>query len=498
LNSKDNPVLVLGATGYVGGRLVPMLLTRGWKVRAAGRSDRKIAARPWGHHPNLEIVVADAQDTAALTEAMRGCSIVYYLVQSVKPGEEDHASLDRRLAYSTVQAARQAGVEWIICFSGLGNLTSLSEQLRDRYEVGEILTLGGAKVTQLRAPLVLGSGGASFEMIRAFCGYLRVMFAPRWMDTKCQPIAITNVITYLAGCLDHPETIGEIYEIGGPDVLTWRELFRIYAEEAGLPQRLVLVLPLRIHQISIWWMNLVTPVSIALIRPLVERMRKEILCRDTRLRSIIPQNLLSCRDAIKKALDEVRQNEVTSSCFDAGSTRLPAWAESLAKSETRVFRDTFVITLDSTPETAWNVVKRIGGDNGWYFGTFLWRIRGFVDEILGGPGLSRGRRHVDTVAVGDHLDFWRVVEAEEPWRLLLRAEMLAPGEALLEFRIEAMPDGSTKLRMIPSFEPRGFGGKIYWWLIAPSHSLLFGVMLKQMAKAAGVRVLHGPLRLKEN
>ncbi len=488
-------VLVLGATGYVGGRLVPLLLARGWKVRAAGRSGSKIAARPWGRHANLEIVTADALDTEALAEAMRGCRVVFYLIHSIRPGKEDFATLDRRIAYSTVRAAREAGVEWIIHFTGLGNPSHLSAQLRARYEVGEILALGGAKVTQLRAPLVLGSGGASFEMIRAFCGYLRVMFAPRWMDARCQPIAIANVVEYLAGCLEHPETMGQVYEIGGPDVLTWRQLFHIYAEEAGLPPRLVLVLPLRIHRISIWWMNLVTPVSMALIRPLIERMRNEVLCRDNRIRAIIPQRLMTCRDAITTALGEVFLNQVASSCYDAGSTHLPDWAGGQAEAETTVFRDIFAITLDGPPELAWNVVKRIGGDNGWYFGTFLWQLRGFVDEIIGGPGLSRGRRQVDVVALGDHLDFWRVVAVEEHNRLLLRAEMLAPGEAFLEFQIRTLAGGATELRMIPSFRPRGFWGRIYWGLIAPSHLLLFSSMLRQMAKAAKACILSGPSRI---
>jgi len=489
MDRRTKPVLVLGATGYVGGRLVPLLLARGWKVRAAGRSDRKIQSRPWGKHPDLEIVVADALDTEVLTEAMRGCRAVFYLIHSVRPGEQDFATLDRRIAYSTVRAAREAGVDWIIYFTGLGNPAHLSDQLRSRYEVGEILALGGAKVTQLRAPLVLGSGGASFEMIQAFCGYLRVMFAPRWMDARCQPIAIANVVEYLAGCLEHPETIGQVYEIGGPEVLTWRKLFRIYAEEAGLPERLILVLPIRFHQISIWWMNLVTPVSVALIRPLVERMRDEILCRDERIREIIPQKLLSCRDAITKALAEVYRNEVTSSCFDAGSIRLPEWIGTQDNVETKIYRDSFCTILDGSPELAWNVVKRIGGNTGWYFGTYLWRMRGFVDVLLGGPGLSRGRRHVDTVTVGDHLDFWRVVEVEENHRLLLRAEMLAPGEALLEFLIQKRPDGTTSLCMNPIFVPRGIWGRIYWWIIAPSHALMFKPMLKQMVKAAGAHVL---------
>ena len=492
---SNKPVLVLGATGYVGGRLVPLLLEQGWKVRAVGRSDEKIKARPWGNHPNLEIIVADALDTATLTDAMHGCEAVFYLIQSIRPGESDFATLDRQIAYSAVRAARKAEMHWFIHFSGLGHEEHLSAQLCSRYEVGEILSLGGAKVTQLRAPLVLGSGGASFEMIRAFCGYLRIMFAPRWMDTKCQPIAISNVIEYLAGCLSHPETAGQVYQVGGPEVLTWRKLFRIYADEAQLPERVVVVLPLRIHQISIGWMNLVTPVSAALIRPLIERMQDEILCSDNHIQDIIPQKLLTCREAITQALSETYRNEVVSSCFDAGSTQLREWGVSGRQSEVKVYRDSFFIILDGSPELTWNVVKSIGGNTGWFFGTFLWRIRGFIDKMLGGPGLSRGRRHIDSIAVGDCLDFWRVVAVDEQ-NLLLKAEMLAPGKALLEFRMQVLPDGTNELRMTPSFEPRGLLGRLYWWIIAPSHSLMFGTMLKQMAKAANASVLKGPTYVK--
>lgn len=489
----SEPVLVLGATGYVGGRLVPQLLEHGHRVRAAARSLEKLKARPWADHPNLELVQADALDVPALTAAMRGCRAMYYMVHSIRPGVADFATLDREIAYCTVQAAREAGLPWIIHFTGLGgDPEHLSEQLRSRYEIGRILTLGGSRVTQLRAPLVLGSGGASFEMIRALCEHLRIMIVPRWVDTRCQPIAIANVIEYLAECLDHPETVGETYEIGGPDVLAWHQLFRIYAEEAGLPRRLILSLPLRTTRLSIAWVNLLTPVSVALIKPLVERMRTEVLCHDDRLARIIPQRLLSCREALAQALREVREDEVATSCFDAGSTQLPDWARGAARPGAKVFHDTFAVTLAGPPEAAWDVVKRIGGDNGWYFGTFLWKMRGLMDEICGGPGLSRGRRHVLTVAAGDHLDFWRVVEVEERHRLLLRAEMLAPGEALLEFQVRRLEDGTTELRMTPSFEPRGFWGRVYWWLIAPSHSLVFRPMLKQMARAAGVRILSGP------
>lgn len=496
MDLRDKPVLVLGATGYVGGRLVPLLLEQGWKVRAVGRSNQKIKARSWGNHPKLEIFVADALDTSVLADAMQGCMAVFYLIQSIRPGESDFATLDRQIAYSAVKAARKTGMNWFIHFSGLGHQTHLSAQLRSRYEVGEILALGGARVTQLRAPLVLGSGGASFEMIRAFCGNLRIMFAPRWMDTKCQPIAISNVIEYLAGCLRHPETAGQVYQVGGPEVLTWRKLFRIYADEAQLPERIVVVLPLRIHQISIGWMNLVTPVSAALIRPLIERMQDEILCQDNHIQDIIPQHLLTCREAITKALSETYRNEVVSSCFDAGSAQLQEWDVSMRQSGAKVYRDSFFIILDGSPELTWNVVKNIGGNTGWYFGTFLWRIRGFIDKLLGGPGLSRGRRHADSIDVGDCLDFWRVVAVDQQ-RLLLKAEMLAPGKAMLEFHIKVLPDGTNELRMTPSFEPRGFWGQLYWWIIAPSHSLMFGSMLKEMAKAADARVLKGPTYVKE-
>ncbi|MCM0756548.1 SDR family oxidoreductase [Desulfovibrio aminophilus] len=495
MERSGSPVLVLGSTGYVGGRLVPLLLERGFRVRAAGRSLEKIRSRPWGRHPNLEPVVADALDEASLTEAMRGCRAAYYLVHSMRPGARDFAALDRKAACNMVRAAKASGLARIIYLSGLGDDSArLSEHLRSRHEVGELLALGPAAVTQLRAAMILGSGSASFEILRHLCERLPFMLTPRWVDTKCQPAAISNVLEYLAGCLEHEETAGRTYEIGGPDVLSYRELFRLYAEVAGIRPPLILALPVLTPRLSAWWVNLVTPVPAALVRPLVEGLANEVVCRDERIRELLPQELLSCREAIATALDRTRQNAVPSCCFDAGSACLPEWAAcgDAPYAGGAVFRTTYSVTLAGTPEQAWEVVARIGGDTGWYFGDLLWRLRALMDKLAGGPGFTRGRRSAETPAVGDHLDFWRVLAVDPPRRLLLLAEMRLPGEALLEFRIERQESGPTRLSMTPSFLPRGLWGLAYWWAFYPSHAFLFKNMLRHMARAAGLRVLSGP------
>jgi uncharacterized protein YbjT (DUF2867 family) len=500
--TKDAPpVLVLGATGYVGGRLVPMLLARGWKVRAAGRSTAKITARSWGDHENLEAVEADLFDEESLRKAMQGCETAYYLVHSMS-AKHDFAEADREAAYNAVEAANEAGLKRFIYLGGLGEESQdgpeLSHHLRSRAEVGRILKLGCADTTILRAAMILGSGSASFEIMRYLCDRLPVMVTPRWVNTKAQPISIRNVLGYLAGCLDTPETIGQTLDIGGPDILSYAELFQIYTQEAGLGRQRLISLPVMTPRLSSYWINLVTPVPMGLARPLAEGLANEVICRDNRIRDMIPQDLVSCRDAIKFAFARTNQMQVDTHCFDTGDACVPEWSAEGDASYAggTVFRDKYVARLQGDVDKVWDVIEHIGGEAGWYFGDPLWRFRGFLDRLLGGPGLRRGRTDPDSVRIGDALDFWRVVDVRDKKRLLLKAEMRLPGEALLEFRIEPLWEKAVELRMNASFMPRGLFGLLYWYAVYPFHTLIFGNMIENIARLASVHMYEPPKKVK--
>ena len=500
-------VFVAGATGYVGGRLTPLLLARGHVVHAAVRSPRKLLARPWGAHPNLRIFAADVTDKASLAAAMQGCSAAFYLVHSMGAGG-DFAQADRQAAANMSQAAAEAGVGRIIYLSGLGDdAPGLSEHLRSRTEVGRIFSEGAVPATVLRAAVILGSGSASFEIIRNLVERLPVMITPLWVRTRCQPIAISNVLGYLLGCLDNPATTGLTLDIGGPDVITYGELFRIYARAARIRPPLIVPVPLLTPGLSAFWVNLVTPVPAHLVRPLILGLKNEVVCRDQRILDLVPQALLSCAEAIAAALAELRQGGAATCCFDAGMPCAPpelGQAASCPAEWTRagdagfaggnVFRADYAATLAADPAHVWETVQRIGGDTGWYAGNLLWRVRGFADKLLGGPGLSRGRRDGATVAVGEALDFWRVLAVEPGRRLLLLAEMKLPGAATLELRLGPV-EGGTELLLLTSFQPRGLWGLAYWWAMWPAHGLLFPAMLRNLAQAAGARLTAGPKAL---
>lgn len=506
-------VFVAGATGYVGGRLAPLLLSRGHVVHAAVRNPRKLAARPWGAHPNLRVLAADVTDKASLAAAMRGCSVAFYLVHSMGAGG-DFAQADRQAASNMAQAAAEAGVERIIYLSGLGDdAPGLSEHLRSRSEVGRILTQGPVPATVLRAAVILGSGSASFEIIRNLVERLPLMITPRWVHTRCQPIAISNVLGYLLGCLENPATSGLTLDIGGPDVVTYGELFRIYARAAGIRAPLILPVPLLTPGLSAFWVNLVTPVPAHLVRPLIEGLKNEVVCHDERILDLVPQDLLGCQEAIAAALSETRQGGAASCCFDAGTPCAPrelAQAASCPAEWTRagdasfaggtVFQADYAATLDAAPARVWETVQRIGGDTGWYAGNLLWRVRGFVDKLLGGPGLARGRRDALLLSEGDSVDFWRVLAVEPSRRLLLLAEMKLPGAATLDLRLRPVEGGlgnGTELLLLTSFQPRGLWGLAYWWAMWPAHGLLFPAMLRNIARAAGARIIAGPKALEK-
>ena len=498
---RDKPVLVTGATGYVGGRLVPRLLDRGFKVRAAGRSAAKVEARPWARRDGCRAVALDVFDPASLEAAMRGCSAAFYLIHSMGPGSsKDFADKDKTAARNFAHAAERSGLERILYLGGLGdeNDPDLSEHLRSRLDTGRALMAGSVPVTWLRAAVILGSGSASFEILRHLADRLPIMITPRWVNTRSQPIAISNVLGYLAGCLDNPDTAGQIFDIGGPDVLTYRELLQTYARVAGLRRRLIIPLPVLTPRLSALWVNLVTPVSMSLIRPLVEGLRNTAVCRDNRIRELVPQDLLTCEQAMRRALDRI--DAPPTCCYDAetgaGGACTPEWTTcgDAAYAGGEVLGAAYAALLAGTPERVWAPIARLGGKTGWYYGNFLWRLRGLMDKLIGGPGLRRGRRHPTEIRVGDALDFWRAVEVDKHERLLLKAEMKVPGEAFLEFALR--PEGqATRLTMRSLFKPKGAPGLAYWWLTWPLHQLIFRNMHKRVARAAGLAVLEPSRRV---
>jgi uncharacterized protein YbjT (DUF2867 family) len=494
---ERKPVLVTGATGYVGGRLVPQLLSSGYRVRVIGRSLSKLRCRPWAADPNIELAEADVLDEETLARAAEGCWAAFYLVHSMNPRTKDLARTDRGAALNMVKAAAAARLRRIVYLGGLGSDDpSLSEHLRSRSEVGRILQSGPVPATFLRAAMILGSGSASFEILRYLVERLPVMTTPRWVRTPVQPIAIRNVLHYLQGCLEHDEVEGGTFDIGGPDVLTYHSLMQIYAEEAGLPRRWIIPVPVLTPRLSSYWIHLVTPVPASLARPLTEGLRIPVVCQDNRIQSIIPQTLLSCREAIRLALEKVKQQRIDTCWTDAGVLQVPEWSYcgDAPYAGGTVLECGYRALLKASPDEVWKPIKGIGGARGWYFADCLWRLRGMMDRLAGGVGLRRGRRHPDELYAGDALDFWRVLEVEDRRRLLLLAEMKLPGEAILEFQIHSSGDDRTEIQQLSRFLPRGLFGILYWYALYPLHQGIFKGMMKRMALAVGRPILAGPER----
>ncbi|NCC24147.1 MAG: SDR family oxidoreductase [Deltaproteobacteria bacterium] len=493
-------VLVLGATGYVGGRLVPRLLDAGWTVRAAARSRAKLGCRPWAGHQECEIAAADALNRESLDRAMADMDAVFYLVHSMAPGGHDYAERDRKAAENARAAAEQAGVKRIIYLGGLGAVgQGLSKHLRSRTEVGEILGSGPVPLTWLRAAMILGAGSASFEIMRYLVDRLPVMITPIWVHTRCQPIAISNVLDYLAGCLENEATAGETYDIGGPDILTYKEMFDIYARAAGLKPRLIIPVPVLTPTLSSYWIHLVTPIPAALAKPLAQGLGNEVVCQDNRIREAVPAPLVTVAEAIAWALDRVRQQTVETCWSDAGDLRPPEWVDcgDVSYAGGTVLEMAFTAVLDRPAAEVWPAVAGIGGEHGWYFADWLWNLRGLADRMLGGIGLRRGRRHPDKVQVGDALDFWRVLVVDVDQRLQLLAEMRLPGEAILDFRLEPVLARQTRVVLSARFLPRGLWGIIYWRSLHPVHVILFRGLLTGLARRAGAKIVQGPVRFQQ-
>ncbi|MFJ7996375.1 SDR family oxidoreductase [Streptomyces sp. NPDC096310] len=482
--------LVAGATGYIGGRLVPELLEAGHPVRCLARTPGKLRDHPWAGQ--VDIVQGDVTDAASVGAAMEGIDVAYYLVHALAggPGFEE---TDRTAARVFGERARAAGVRRIVYLGGLTPdslpVEELSPHLRSRAEVGRILLDSGVPTTALRAAVIIGSGSASFEMLRYLTERLPVMVTPSWVSTRIQPIAVRDVLRYLVGSARMPGDVNRAFDIGGPDILTYRAMMQRYARAAGLPHRLIMPVPVLTPRLSSHWIGLVTPVPRSIARPLAESLRYEVVCREHDIARHVPDlpgRPISFDRALTLALQRVREARVTTRWSSASVPGVPSdplptdpdWAGGSLYTDVRE-RD-----VDASPGALWRVVEGIGGDHGWYSFPLAWAVRGWLDRLVGGVGLRRGRRDAERLRAGDSLDFWRVEEIE-PGRLLrLRAEMRLPGLAWLEMYVVEGEGGGSRYRQRALFHPRGLLGHAYWWSVSPFHALVFGGMARNIARAA--------------
>lgn len=485
-------VAVTGATGYVGGRLVPELLDAGFTVRALARRPERLAGRDWADR--VELVAADATDLDATRSALEGVDVAYYLIHSLGTGR-DFEALDRRTALTFAQAAREAGVRRIVYLGGMHpDGVPLSPHLASRKEVGEILLASGVPTTVLQAAVILGSGSASFEMVRYLTQRLPVMTTPRWVDNLVQPIAVRDVLRYLVGSASMPLDVSRTFDIGGPDVLRYRDLMQRFARADGLHRRVIVPVPVLTPGLSSLWIGLVTPVPSGIARPLVDSLVHEVVCREHDVAAYVPdppEGLVGVDQAIELALARIHDGEVDTRWSSAAvpgspSDPLPSdpgWAGG------SLYTDDRETVVDAPPDALWRVVEAIGGHRGWYSWSLAWRVRGLMDRVVGGPGLRRGRRDEEHLRVDDALDFWRVEALEPGERLLLRAEMRLPGLAWLELSVSPADPGPggeprSRLRQRALFAPRGLAGQAYWWSVKPFHGVVFGGMQRNIAQAA--------------
>ena len=479
--SKDI-VLVVGSTGYIGTRLVDALLNNGYTVRAGFRNSEKLEKKPWSSHPNLIPVKLDVFDIESLVAASSGCMAAYYLVHSMY-GKGDFAALDRKAAHNLSKAAEKAGLRRIIYLGGLGDAdTHLSKHLYSRLEVSRILHEGSVPATTLRAAMIVGAGSASFEIMRYLVDRLPAMVTPKWVRTKSQPIAVSNVIRYLVGCLESEDTAGGVFDIGGPDVLSYQDLMRIYTKVAGLTRRFIVPIPMLTPRLSSYWLSLVTPLPTVLARPLIEGLRSEAVCQNDDIQSLVPQKLLSVRQAIHLALEQDRHKRVYAKdtlhighgIYEWVYDGDPDWAGG----------SSFWITKKSTTSAErrgiWSAIKSVLGTKGWNYGSWVWPLRGYLDVLLGGNGMIASPRRPK---IGSKVDCWEVVELVPERRLRLRSTLKMPAAVVLTVSIKSNANGS-ELELMLHYHPVGFAGLIAWYGLLPVRRRMISKLLDRITQIA--------------
>ena len=485
-------VLVTGATGYIGGRLVPRLLEAGYRVRVFVRNPLKLTDVPW--ISEVEIATGDLGDPRAVAEAVDGIDVLYYLVHSMgAKGEFERTELAG--ATTVAMAAKPAGVSRIVYLGGLHPDGELSPHLRSRAEVGRILLDSGVPTAALQAGVVIGSGSTSFEMVRHLTDVLPYMPAPQWVRNFIQPIAIRDVLYYLVACAELPHDVNRTFDIGGPNVLRYGQMMNGYALEAGLKQRPIASLPVLTPWLASQWVNLVTPIPRVLAVPIIASLQYDCVVHEHDIEKFIPDpegGLTTYRRSVRLALERMRDGEVQtawqdSAVSDAPSDRLPSDPEWTGHT---VYTDLRELHTTAPSDQVWRVIEGIGGDNGWYSFPLAWAIRGWLDKIVGGVGLRRGRRNAAHLNAGDALDFWRVEELDRGRFLRLRAEMKVPGGAWLELSVTPNEaSGGSNYRQRAVFFPHGLGGRLYWFSVLPFHGVIFAGMASKITQTAEAQVL---------
>lgn len=472
---SDFKILVAGASGYVGGRLVPKLMERNYSVRCLARNPEKVQARNW---TKVEIVKGDVLKPETLQSGLQGIDIAYYLIHSMGT-KENFESLDIQAARNFGKAAKHAGIKRIIYLGGLADDNKdLSPHLKSRQETGKLLAESGVPVTELRASIIIGSGSASFEIIRDLTKKLPLMITPKWVNSLCEPIAIDNVIGYLLACIDEPRTINQVLEIGGGEILSYRKMMKSVAEVMG-KKILLIPVPVLTPRLSAYWLNIVTTVPMSIAHPLVEGLRNDSICTDHRIRDWINIDLISFKDAVGKSLESDASGTIESSWTEASG--IPS-ALIFPQKTAKVLQDKQTIETTIDAEKVFSNIQNIGGNIGWYYAGWAWKLRGLFDRIIGGVGMRRGRRHPTQIRVGDPIDFWRVEKFLPKSHLKLKAEMKLPGEAWLEFKVDSNSQGNTVFQQIATFEPNGWLGSLYWYILFPAHLLIFKNMARNIVK----------------
>ena len=466
---------VVGASGYIGTNLVPRLVERGMRVRAVARSPEVLAARGW---VDVELATADVLMPDTLAAALRDVDIAYYLVHCMRAGD-DFEAIERAGAENFARAAARAGVERIVYLGGLIPRGADSKHLLSRQLTGDLLRAGPVPVTELRAGIIVGPGCASFEIIRDLVNHLPVMVTPRWVRSKSPPIALDNVLEYLIGVAEHEEAAGKTYDIAGPEMLSYEDLLLQYGEHVG-KRPCIIAVPVLNPRLSSYWLWLITAVPTSTARALVEGLKLHIEADDSAICALVPQRLLTYREAVAAVFDTERRNAVASR-WTEGALMYRDYNPDYAY---YAKRDGAFYDAEASPQTVWEQVASIGGDNGYFFADFLWRIRETMDWAMGGPGRNRGRRHPTELRVGDTVDSWRVIGVEPPRRLSLAFGMKAPGAAVLEFEIKPIDEQFTRITLTAYWHPAGVWGILYWLAFTPSHFVVFNGMARAIAARA--------------